>query len=387
LRLLAEDFPSDYRKFILSTVLQIFDDPSARQRLSDRVITATRAIAVESADATGWYQLSRGLCAFGFLRAAWYARENSLDLSIVEGQGSSASLTQRQRAIEAFLERQDYEITLQLAKVCREELSEDYLSGVYALIGLVNKKGKSDESYLEEVQNFDLFNSLVRSKTVALIGPGEPSGDFGSLIDGMETVIRVKYLGAEYSAEVNKHGARCDATYFGNSELEALRTNFSDKEFENTFGGLKLFLSVNSVCNIRGKPVFNLPTSGPTYRTPAYAGIRTLFSLLRAFPSNLSVFGFDFYAREQAYSLETRRFLANRASDLGHMGFDILGLRELRSSYRIRDVYVHDPVSNFCFAQNLYQAGLFEIEPVGKSILELTPYQYVERLENMLGDW
>ena len=47
----------------------------------------------------------------------------------------------------------------------------------------------------------------------------------------------------------------------------------------------------------------------------------------------------------------------------------------------------HDPVSNFCFAQNLYKAGLFDIEPYGKSILELTPYQYVERLEEMLGDW
>ena len=54
---------------------------------------------------------------------------------------------------------------------------------------------------------------------------------------------------------------------------------------------------------------------------------------------------------------------------------------------RARDFSVHDPVSNFCFAQNLYKAGLFDIEPYGKSILELTPYQYVERLEEMLGDW
>ena len=54
---------------------------------------------------------------------------------------------------------------------------------------------------------------------------------------------------------------------------------------------------------------------------------------------------------------------------------------------RARDFSYHDPVSNFCFAQNLYKAGLFDIEPYGKSILELTPYQYVERLEEMLGDW
>ena len=54
---------------------------------------------------------------------------------------------------------------------------------------------------------------------------------------------------------------------------------------------------------------------------------------------------------------------------------------------RARDFSEHDPVSNFCFAQNLYKAGLFQIEPYGASILALTPYQYVERLEEMLGDW
>jgi hypothetical protein len=30
---------------------------------------------------------------------------------------------------------------------------------------------------------------------------------------------------------------------------------------------------------------------------------------------------------------------------------------------------------------------MFEIEPFGASILALAPYQYVERLEEMLGDW
>jgi len=386
-RLLGDDFAGAYRKFILATVLETFETPSARQRLSGEVIEATRAIGIESADATGWYQLSRGLCAFGFLRAAWYARENSLDLSIQEGKRLGASITQCQRAIEASIERKDLESAIHLVDTCRDQLSNIYLNDLKSLFSLVNWRLISVGSNSDDPENFELFKSLVGSKTVALIGPGSPSGDFGAQIDCMESVIRIKFLGREYSADTRKHGTRCDATYFGNTELEAIEKNFSDFEFRETFGAVKIFLSFNSKLTIRGIPVFNMATSGLTYRTPAYAGIRALYSVLKALPAKLSVFGFDFYAGEHPYSLETRKFLADRASDLGHSGFDISALRELRSFYRVRDLFVHDAVSNFCFVQNLYQAGLFEIEPVGKSILELTPYQYVERLEKMLGDW
>jgi len=61
LRLLGDDFAGAYRKFILATVLETFESPSARQRLSGEVIEATRAIGIESSDATGWYQLPRAV--------------------------------------------------------------------------------------------------------------------------------------------------------------------------------------------------------------------------------------------------------------------------------------------------------------------------------------
>ena len=98
------------------------------------------------------------------------------------------------------------------------------------------------------------------------------------------------------------------------------------------------------------------------------------------------IFGYDFYSKIEQYSTEVLEFYRPRGVVIGDLflfeRFGGLPNGEIAWSFS-----VHDPVSNFCFAQNLYKAGLFEIEPYGASILALTPYQYVERLEEMLGDW
>jgi hypothetical protein len=98
------------------------------------------------------------------------------------------------------------------------------------------------------------------------------------------------------------------------------------------------------------------------------------------------MFGFDFYSKIEQYSREMILFYQERGPILGNPF--LYGYRNLISCTEISCSFsAHDLVSNFCFVQNLYKAGLFEIEPFGASVLALTPYQYVERLEEMLGDW
>ncbi len=111
-----------------------------------------------------------------------------------------------------------------------------------------------------------------------------------------------------------------------------------------------------------------------------------LYQLIRFCPSSVKVYGFDFRSSRKQYSDSARDFYKDHGPLLGnpYPGFDS---ENLPAWIVALDFSEHDFVSNFCFAQNLYKAGLFDIEPYGKSILELTPYQYVERLEEMLGDW
>ena len=122
------------------------------------------------------------------------------------------------------------------------------------------------------------------------------------------------------------------------------------------------------------------------YRTPSVSGLRTTIQILRHAPARVKIFGFDFYTTTKPYSDEYSSFYESSSWRLGHTN-DFIQHGVYLRSMRSKDFCEHDPVSNFCFAQNLYQAGMFEIEPFGASILALTPYQYVERLEEMLGDW
>ena len=389
-KLLGNEFPKSYARLIVAATNQTQRDASRRGALSSEIHGATNVLKIEITDATGWYQLSRGLFSVGYFRAAWVARENSIELSIREGEVTGAGDTAVIRAIQAHLERRNFaEVEALLEKVD----------------GQVKDTGTRDiRDYLDMMQNkyvmcpldpaspnFEaekLFSELVTGKSVALVGPGSPSGHFGNEIDSADTVVRVKFVGRDNLPPQELHGHRCDINYFGLGEIESLLKNLSAEELENMYGDVKLTLSFGPRLENNSQiTIFCLPSSGATYRTPSHAGIRTLFTILRFDVSRVKKFGIDFYANDTEYSQENLNFLNSSAHQLGHTPSVRAHMRNFRPGYRSIGFSRHDPVSNFCFAQNLYKAGLFDIEPYGKSILELTPYQYVERLEEMLGDW
>ena len=386
-RLLGDDFAGAYRKFILVTVLETFETPSARQRLSGEVIEATRAIGIESSDATGWYQLSRGLCAFGFLRAAWYARENSLDLSIREGSEAGASENQIMRALQARLERRiSLNFDRDSEKLFKSDESKwiayrDYfemISGNWLTGSRLDHGNGSDER--------DDLASLVAAKNVALVAPGEIQGEYGQEIDKSDIVVRVKFVGKKYLPAQKFFGSRCEVSLYSTSKtFEKLHKS---NELPAFFDDLKLILLSAPGPKILGStPCMHLDVLPPIYRTTSTSGLRPLFALTRNRPKFLKLFGFDLYTSRNQYNSSMLQFYNSTVNQLLDDPF-LFGKSSTMTAAMIANSFKgHDPISNFCFVQNLYQAGLFEIEPVGKSILELTPYQYVERLEKMLGDW
>jgi len=291
------------------------------------------------------------------------------------------------RAIQAHLERRKFaNVEALLAK----------LAGQIKDIGL-----RDIRDYLDMMQNkyvmppldpnspsFEaekLFSELITGKSVALVGPGSPSGHYGNEIDSANTVVRIKYVGREHLPPQEFHGHRCDISQY--NLLDPLIA-LADGNLPQTFvTDLQLVLTVltSPQKSIQDRPILNLISSGPTYRTTSTSGIRGLFQLLRYSSERLTIFGFDFYSKIEQYSREMTLFYQGHGPKLGDPFFYNRGpilTAEIAGSFS-----AHDPVSNFCFAQNLYKAGMFEIEPYGASILALTPYQYVERLEEMLGDW
>ena len=386
--LLGSEFPPLYARLIIGATNQTQRDASRRSALSVEILAATKALAIDITDATGWYQLSRGLFSVGYFRAAWVARENSIELSIREGEAAGAGANAVGRAIQAHLERRNFaEVEALLAKSARQ-IKDSGLRDIRDYLDMMQNK------YLmppldPNSPNFEaekLFSELITGKSVALVGPGSPSGHYGNEIDSADTVVRIKYVGREHLPPQEFHGHRCDISQY--NLLDPLISLADGGQPQSFIEDLQLLLtgSASTGGQIQDRPVLELTSSGPTYRTTSTSGVRNFFQLLRYWPNQLKIFGYDFYSKIEQYAAETILFLQEYGPILGDPFW--YGQSGAIPDYEIPHSFsAHDPVSNFCFAQNLYQAGMFEIEPFGASILALTPYQYVERLEEMLGDW
>ena len=374
-----------YANILRDAVNSTLDNPKSRDAISDSVLLATKNLESSRFDGSGWYQLSRGLFCLGYFRAAWVARENSLDLSIAEGSNLGSSATSVSRAVEAHLERFDLDSVRRVLNG-NTALQPKTLNSFREALRWLEGKAKIDSA--DEVTKYGVakvfFYKLINGKKVVLVGPGSAHGEHGVEIDSADIVARIKYPGREYLLDEKLLGKRCDISQYPG--LEPLRELAKVSSYEY-FDDLRLIVAggIDSR-SVRNTPVFCEDQDLPIYRTTVTSGLRLLISLIRLGPSSLKIFGFNFYSEREPYNFGMKSFYEQNAWKMGD-GY-LFGTRAEYPKVEITSSFgAHDPVSNFCFAQNLYKAGLFDIEPYGKSILELTPYQYVERLEEMLGDW
>ncbi len=378
-------FDVNYVALIRNAVRATLERTENRRNFSESILEATKNLKISTLDATGWYQLSRGLFSLGYFRAAWVARENSLDSSISEAILTDSSSTSLIRGIQAYLERVNLFEAKKIVEDKRDQLPAKYLASIQNFVSSLERShiywSKVDGSHKRNGE--DLFKDLITDKTVAVVGPGAPHDDYGLEIDNFDIVIRIKFIGSEIVDLDNRHGTRTDVSFI--AAIDAIK--LQEKELQKSFSNIRLIISnhtlVNSICSV---PIYEIEDDSFLYRTPTTSGIRVLYETLKFSPSRVKVFGFDFYSTLTPYSKEMTEFYEKSAWRFGHPN-DFVADGVYFKFMRALDFSEHDPVSNFCFAQNLYKAGRFDIEPYGKSILELTPYQYVERLEEMLGDW
>ncbi len=384
--LLGDDFPKSYARMIIGATNQTQLEASRRGALSSEILDATKSLSINITDATGWYQLSRGFFSVGYFRAAWVARENSIELSIREGEVSGAGANAVGRAIQAHLERRNFAEVEQLLQKSADDIKPNSLRDIRDYLDMMQNKYVMPplDPVSPDFEAEKLFSELITGKSVALVGPGSPSGHYGDEIDSADTVVRIKFVGREHLPPQEFHGHRCDISQYNLSD--SLIPLPGPDEISNFTEGLKLIVFVSSRFEdfLRGKNILAQFSEAKIFRSTATSGVRSLFQLLQQKSKYLKVFGFDFYTKIDQYHQELREFYRIA----GLVSGDSLFFNGKMNRYDIAKSFsAHDPVSNFCFAQNLHKAGMFEIEPFGASILALTPYQYVERLEDMLGDW
>ena len=256
--LLGDDFSKEYSRLIIGATNQTQVDASRRGALSGEILDATKALAIDDTDATGWYQLSRGLFSVGYFRAAWVARENSIELSIREGEAAGAGATALGRAIQAHLERRNFADVEALLAKAGTQIKEAGLRDIRDYLDMMQNKyvmpplDPNSPSFEAE----KLFSELITGKSVALVGPGSPSGHYGDEIDSADTVVRIKYVGREHLPPQEFHGHRCDISQYNLIDpLMAL----ADGGLPQTFiVEIRLILTVSTSPqkSIQDRPVF-----------------------------------------------------------------------------------------------------------------------------------
>ncbi len=383
LRLLGDRLPKSYTSLLHSALAGTLKDSTTRNSNSNSILSATKDVPVEIFDASSWYQLSRGLFSLGYFRAAWVARGNSLDLSISESLKPDCSSTVLERGLQALFEREEYnKVRNILAQKQDREFNFDLILNL--IYDSLRREDIDEKS--KYAQGEKLLNELIANKVVALVGPGVQDGLYGSEIDSADTVFRVRFGGTEY-LEQETVGSRCEiAQYNDISAIRELSSMSGDSEFFDSVKLIVVFADIPT-SKLRNTQLVSVLLDLPVYRSTATSGLVNLVAVIKNSPAHLKVYGFDFYSRVEQYGSYVLDFYRVSGWKFGSTYSAIFRNGRLSSSVIAKSFSAHDPVSNFCFAQNLYKAGLFEIEPYGKSILELTPYQYVERLEEMLGDW
>ena len=382
--LLDRNFPANYFNLLSDSVRSTINNPKVRYLVSDTILKATKRLSTPLFDASGWYQLSRGLNSLGYCRAAWVARERSIDLSILDITVVGGSDTSVLRGIQAHLERRDARQLSRLLMEFRNQLSDKNFWLIKDGLSLLNGDchRNKDDGTLRKL-NADLFKKLILDRSVAIVGPGVINAEYGSEIDEFDTVVRLKFIGKDMLGEQKLYGSRTDISFI--SAIGAFKSVESSSI--DGLASVALILSISSPFEIIAfTPIYELEYENFLYRTEPISGIHVLLAVLRGSPNKLKLFGFDFYTNLSMYSKKMINFYEYSSWKFGAQNMLMKDGVVLKHAYAATFA-LHDQVSNFCFSQNLYKAGLFDIEPYGKSILELTPYQYVERLEEMLGDW
>ncbi len=383
LRLLGDRLPKSYISFLRSAIAGTLKDPTTRNSLSNSILSATKEVQVNVFDASHWYQLSRGLFSLGYFRAAWVARENSLNLSISESLKDDCSSTVLERGLQALFERGEYN---KVRDILEQKQDRDF--NLILMLDLIydSLRREDIDKKSKYAQGEKLLNELIADKIVALVGPGVQDGLYGSEIDSVDTVFRVRFGGSEY-LDKETVGSRCEiAQYNDISVIRELSARSGASEF---FDSVKLIVVLADIptTKLRNTQLVSVLLELPVYRSTATSGLVNLVAVIKNSPAQLKVYGFDFYSRAEQYGSYVLDFYRVSGWKFGANYSAQFRNGRLSNSIIAESFSAHDPVSNFCFAQNLYKAGLFEIEPYGKSILDLTPYQYVERLDEMLGDW
>lgn len=293
-------------------------------------------------------------------------KENSFELSYFE-QASFSSLSLFANRIDLYKFYRFYlNIKLDSNRLfardydCKFEVKNfTFLSLFKSLFGSANNYSRVKQYYDDGVAD------LIRNKSVAIVGPVDVCLDNGGEIDSFDVVIRFNYKGLN-GCDSNKFGTKTNISYYITADMKLIECNAALIEQVNNLdytlhcGGSHIIYKNNrffTAKHARRLPVQKMKFN-PLYMGSANAIQKVILDVLRYSPLKIKVFNANLWV--------SNNVVENYRS---------------KKAFKVSKMMYHDSVSNFIFTKKLFVRGLIEADNVLKDVLNLTPEEYVEKLD------
>jgi len=215
------------------------------------------------------------------------------------------------------------------------------------------------------------FAKYIENKTIAIVGPLQSTLDLGEEIDSHDVVLRFNYRGIDKSLK-KSNGIKTNLSFYILEILIKDRINATQIKYMNELDWAIYDTGHNkdSICftgvttNLRSRYYDAHDYANPYFKGTANGVQRALLDLLRFKIKKIKIYNTNLYL-ENSYE---KNYKSRGSLGADHFNF-----------------IWHDPLSNFIFLKRLKEFKIIDTDEVLTKILDLTPDEYIEALEERYG--
>jgi len=366
LRASREHLPAHFDALLLDALRSASSARGHSGGAASQLAEQTRALDAGRLDAGTWLAMRYALMIHGFAEASEAARAHAIT-SALSAATSDAGVRDPHilmGALRASIDTGDLESARGWRSLLEAEPSDE--EALHFIDRYLSMCGSGAVSAEQAESENEVFRTLVKGRSVAVVGPAPCGAGQGREIESFDLFVRVSYWGADHLPDPLTAGSRTDISYY--NEQHGLRV----VQPEN----IDLLKDLRYV-------VFKDPAQAREF-TASRAAILPgpilfdghpnmipliLFDLLHFDPARLKVFGTNF-------------FLSDRRDHYDH---SYVGISSHAASGRLFAVARHDLSSQLNFTRNLVDAGRVEFDATGATVLNMTSCDYMRAMESV--DW
>jgi Tfp pilus assembly protein PilF len=243
----------------------------------------------------------------------------------------------------------------------------------------IKKNSRVDDADRSEmIRANEEFLTLVKGKSIAIVGPANTQQLQGLEIDGFDLVVRNNLTSADMIVNYGKElGRRTDIVYYNATFGPHLKKEVSDflrdhPKITPVFRGFTSWFAQKRMDERNGgssssSRILSGQVAPFLGQKGSLHGIqKIIWDMLKFSPSKIKLFNVDFFV--------------SGYNDL-YISKDKEGLASYQTECNFG--YEHDPLQSFVFTKEMFKRKLIECDPLAKEILTWSKEEYLSRLQEM----